>query len=397
MSEYSIQNKVKLVRGGKEYFHMLIKLINEARDYIHLQAYIFKNDNTGKEIIKVLKSANKRGVDVYLLADGYASQDLPKAFIQDLEKEGIHFRLFEPLFKSESFYFGRRMHHKIIVIDGTKAIIGGVNIADRYNDFPDHPAWLDFTVYVEGEVVKEICVLCWKTWNSFPLRMIQTPCEKKEHTFTFQKGETSLVRMRRNDWVRRKNEISNTYLEILKKAEKNILIVCSYFLPGRVITRQMQKALKRGVKITVVTAGISDIMLAKNAERWLYDRLLRLGINILEYQPSILHAKLAICDEEWITIGSYNINDISAYASIELNLDIKDVNFTSAVKNTIDNIIRNDCVQITAKMHKKNKNIFVQFLRWISYYTIQVIFHLATFYFKRENIKHNNLTDKPHY
>ena len=99
-------------------------------------------------------------------------------------------------------------------------------------------------------------------------------------------------------------------------------IMCSYFLPGKVISRLLKNASRRGVKIRVITAGPSDVMVAKYAERWMYDWLLRNKIELYEYQPNILHAKVAICDSEWLTIGSYNINNISAYASIELNVDV---------------------------------------------------------------------------
>ena len=144
-----------------------------------------------------------------------------------------------------------------------------------------------------------------------------TPCEKKQLNFKIPLENRSEVRIRRNDWVRRKNEITATYVSMLRTANKQITILCSYFLPVKVIRKQMVYAVKRGVSIRVIAAGRSDVMLAKYAERWLYDWLLRNGIELYEYQRNVLHGKIAVSDDEWITIGSYNINNISTYAGIE--------------------------------------------------------------------------------
>ncbi len=228
-------HKTQLIRGGKAYFDLLLDLINLAKESIHLQSYIFADDETGRLIGEALKIAAQRKVNIYLLADGYASQSLSKDFVNELKAAGIQFRFFEPLFKSKHFYFGRRLHHKVFVVDTKFALVGGINIANHYNDMPQKPAWLDFALYVEGEVAKELCILCWKTWNGFPLTMNLTPCEEKEIHFDFGKDETSAVRMRRNDWVRRKNEISISYIEMIRNAKLDITIFCSYFLPGQLI------------------------------------------------------------------------------------------------------------------------------------------------------------------
>lgn len=384
-SEYLSRNKVKLIHGGKEYFALLLHLINKATDSIHVQTYIYGEDETGQLVANALKAAAKRNVQVYLLTDGYASQVMSQNFINGMREAGIHFRFFEPFFKINHFYFGRRMHHKVFVADAKFSLAGGINIANRYNDMPGKLAWLDFALYAEGEVARELCVLCWKTWNIFPAKMGITPCEEKQLLFDYKDEETSMVRMRRNDWVRGKNEISATYIEMLRNARSHITILCSYFLPGKIIRRLLRNAAKRGVKIKVIIAGPSDIMLAKYAERWMYDWLLRNKIELYEYQPTILHAKVAVCDSEWITIGSYNVNDISAYASIELNLDVRNTDFAKGVEQTLETIIQNDCLAITKEIHIHTKNIFKQFIRWCSYKIIRIVFYLLTFYFKQKS------------
>ena len=383
-TDYSALNKVQLIRGGKEYFDLLVHLINEATESIHLQTYIYANDETGARVATALKAAAKRKVQVYLLADGYASQTLSQKFITELLEAGVNFRFFEPLLKSKHFYFGRRMHHKIFVADAKFAVVGGINVANRYNEMPGNPSWLDFALYSEGEIAKELCVLCWKTWNSFPVKMRKTSCEKMHPLFKFTGEEISRIRMRRNDWVRRKNEISATYIEMFRNAQSHITILCSYFLPGKIIRKLLRNAAKRGVTIKVIVTDRSDIMLAKHAERWLYDWLLRNNIELFEYQPAVLHAKIAVCDSKWLTIGSYNINNLSAYASIELNLDVNNANFASGVEQTLTTIIQNECVAINKEKHIQTNNVFKQFIRWASYQILRIIFYMLTFYYKQK-------------
>ncbi len=376
-------NKVRLVHGGREYFDLLKTLISQATDTIHLQTYIYDDDETGREIANALICAALRGIKVYLLADGYASQVMSQSFIDQLRAAGINFRFFEPLFRSKYFYFGRRLHHKMLVVDARHAVVGGVNITNRYNDLDGQPAWLDFALYAEGEIAKELCILCYKTWKGFPAYMGITPCEIKPQHFDIKPEEGCFVRMRRNDWVRGKNQISASYIEMLKKAKSEITILSSYFLPGRMIRKYLIHAARRGVKIKVIMAGRSDVMLAKQAERYIYKDLMKNKIEIYEYQKNILHGKIAVCDKKWLTIGSYNVNNISAYASIELNLDVFNPVFATQVNNMLEDIVLKDCIRITPEYFEKNSNIFKRIVHWASYEIIRFVFYMFTFYFKQ--------------
>jgi len=384
-SAYVPNNRVKLIRGGSEYFNLLEKIIREAKEIIHLQVYIFDEDDTGHKIADALIAAAQRKVAVYLMADSYASQSMSTTFVRQLTDSGIHFRFFEPVFKNNNFYFGRRLHHKVIVADNEIAMVGGINISNHYNDFPGKPAWLDFALLTEGGIVKELCVLCWKTWNGYIQATDLEPCNQSGLKPTVDSFELADVRMRRNDWVRRKSQISKTYFEMMSVAESHITILCSYFLPGSIMRKNIKRAVKRGVKIKVVMAGKSDLLVAKNAERFMYDWLLRNKVEIYEYQDNVLHGKIAVCDCKWMTIGSYNVNDISAYASIELNLDVNNATFAKHVEQTIDEIIVNDCLAITHESHHHSKNVLKQFFRWVSYEIFRLTFKVFTFYFKQRS------------
>ena len=172
---------------------------------------------------------------------------------------------------------------------------------------------------------------------------------------------------------------------MLRNASKDITILCSYIVPGRVIRKHMGAAAKRGVKIRIITAGVSDVMISKYAERYLYDWMLRYNMELYEYQPTVLHGKIAVCDSRWMTIGSYNINNLSAYASIELNINVINEPFAGNVEDVLNEIIKQDCRQITTEYHQRTRNIFKQFLRWLSFQFLRMMFYLFTFYFKQRD------------
>ena len=383
-SGFTASNKAKLVRGGQDYFRQLLLLIEQARETIHLQTYIYASDETGKTIGNALIAAAKRNVQVYLIADGYASREMSPAFIRQLEEAGVHFRFFEPLFKSGYYYFGRRLHHKLFVADNQYALVGGVNISNNYNDLPGKPAWLDFALFAEGEIARELCVLCWKTWNGYPKRNATPPCGKMQADTGISPEEACFIRMRRNDWVRGKNQVSKSYIQVFRQATAEIIIVSSYFLPGRHFRKKISEAARRGVRVRVLLAGTSDVSIAKQAERYMYRWLLKDNIEIYEYLPTVLHGKIAICDDKWFTIGSYNVNNISAFASIELNLDVSNEKLAGSVKQTIESIIEKDCIRITEKKLNTGHHLLRRLWQEICYTAIRVLYYLFTFYFKRK-------------
>jgi cardiolipin synthase len=384
--EYSKQNKVQLIRGGKEYFELILSLIGNATESIHLQVYIYEADETGKLVAAALQAAAKRNVKVYLLVDGYASQQLSKTFIADLQNAGVQFRFFEPLLKSSHYYFGRRMHHKLLVVDSRFAVTGSKNISDRYNDMHDAKAWLDLSLFIEGAVVKDLCVLCSKTWNGFRVTRKRVIHCEGGYVFDLSEKEATDIRIRRNDWLHGKNQVSLSYTEMFRNARSYITILCSYFLPGNKIRKLLERAAKRGVVVKVIVAGKSDVRISKNAERWLYDWLLRNHIEVYEYEPAVLHAKTAVCDSAWVTLGSYNINNLSAYTSIELNVDIRNTSFAEEVEQTLQDIIQHETIRITTETHLKTKNILTQFIRWASYQSLRLLLYLVTFYYKRNSL-----------
>ena len=181
---------------------------------------------------------------------------------------GIYFRFFEPVLRGNSFYFGRRLHHKVLVADAQFALVAGVNISNKYNDMPGEPAWLDWAIQVEGESATELYKICVGLWIKFPAEVNRIISAEKLPVI--DPTWNCPVRVRRNDWVTRKNEISRSYLEMFNKANNEIIIMSSYFLPGRVFRKKLASAEKRGVNIKLILAGASDVMVSKQAERYMY-------------------------------------------------------------------------------------------------------------------------------
>ena len=381
---YTFRNRVKPVRGGKNFFDLLLKLIDEANHSIHLQIYAFEDDDTGKMVAKALMEAAERKVDVYVLADGFASQGLSKSFIEDLRDAGVRFRFFEPLLRSKYFYFGRRLHNKVAVIDSIKAVVGSMNIADRYNDTSEEKSWLDAALYVEGEAAIQLQQVCWQLWlRKRSRKKLPVDKEAAEFVSSFSEEETVAVRVRQNDWVMQKIEISRSYHLLFGNARETIYIMCSYFLPGKRLLSRLRSAARRGVEVHVVLAGASDVKTAKFAERYLYRWLLRNKMHVYEYQPTILHTKLTIADSKYLTIGSYNLNGLSAHASIELNLEVIDEKTVSAIENQIKKIIKEDCTPVDSESYVDRWFRPRQLVLWLSYQFMNFMLMLTTFYFKQ--------------
>jgi cardiolipin synthase A/B len=377
---YSSHNTVELISGGSAYFELLVKLIDQAEETIHLQTYIYESDETGERITQALVRAAKRSVKVYLLLDGYASRKLSPDTLEVIRKSGIHFRWFEPLFKSSRFYIGRRMHHKIFVADGLHSLVGGINISNHYNDLPDQPAWLDWAAYAKGNVSTELHNICVKLWFKGAHKSAMLVAMRNSSNLVTE----CHIRIRINDWVRNQNQISRSYLEMFHRADTQVTIMSSYFLPGRIFRRNLSQAAKRGVKIRIILTKVADVPLAKSAERFFYAWLLRRNIEIYEYRKRILHGKIATYDGLWVTVGSYNFNNISAYASLELNLDVHNPSFAQQVEQTFDKIIQQDCDLITKTSYEKKTGLWDTFRYRIAYESVRFIFFIFTFYFKRE-------------
>lgn len=363
-----------LILSGASFFETLEQLIDQAKETLHLQTYIFEADETGSAVIAALKRAAARGISVYVLADAYGSKALPKHVIAEANAAGIRFRLFSPFFSSESIYMGRRLHHKIVVADQHTALVGGINIADKYHGTAAERAWLDYAVLVKGDACKPLHTLCEYIYNKKNFRKI--PVQK---TLQENSSHELLVRFTRNDWIRQRNEIYRSYIRMLHASQQSVIFVASYFLPGYGFRRALKKARRRGVQITIILAGKSDMPLLFYAEKYLYPFFLKYGIEIYEWKRSTMHAKALVADNRRTTIGSFNLNPLSRYRSIELNAEIINEAFAQQFRSHISGLLQNDCIRITAEANLHGKSRWARIRNYIVYYFFRIFFALFSY------------------
>jgi cardiolipin synthase len=367
-----VSENIALVRSGEDYFSRLESIIDNSEFEIHIQVYLFENDATGNRIINALKEAASRQVKIYLILDGLGSLSFPSKIRNDLEQSGINVRFFAPLFSAYTFYLGRRLHQKIVVADSKVALIGGINIADKYHGTPTEEPWLDYAVQLNGEIAKPIQELC----KAIFLKKRRLHSQKIKSVFHLE--EDTLVRILQNDWLKRKNEISNAYIKSIGNAKEEITIMGSYFLPGRRITQALKKAAKNKVRIRLILSGISDLPMTRRATCYLYSKLLSYDIELYEWNSSILHGKTAVIDSYWTTIGSFNLNNLSSYGSIETNVEINSPIFAQMYQEDLNQIIA-QCQKITPQTLSIKNTTLAKFTNWISYYSTRFIEIIVTF------------------
>jgi cardiolipin synthase len=372
--DYKNGHSIELLRSGENYFAACEKAIDEANQFIHFQTYIVDDDDTGRRYVNALIRAAERGVRVYFLLDAYGGGSFSKELIIKVEEAGIFFRKFSPGLMSEGFQFSLRLHHKVLLIDGELAIIGGMNVADRYHGTREMKEWLDFAIMIKGPECAHTLFILKKLWNKAFISRKERSRETNHNPVYYD--DDVKVKVVHNNWYRNKIEILKSYRSALKHAQDRMIIMGSYFLPGRNERKLLRNASRRGVDIKIVLSAESDAPVFKRATNFLYDFILRNNIKIYEYLPSNLHAKVATVDGKWSTIGSYNMNHLSDYGSVETNADILDSSFAGQFEELLLGIIDKDCRQVTFRVYSQRKTWFFQLTDWFFYQMIRIMMRL---------------------
>ncbi|HEY5470237.1 MAG TPA: phospholipase D-like domain-containing protein [Bacteroidales bacterium] len=372
--DYKSGHSIELLRSGEQFFAECEKRILEAKNFIHFQTYIVDDDETGRRIVDALIKASEKGVRVYFLLDAFGGSSFSKELVTKVEEAGVLFRKFSPVFISKAFQLSLRLHHKVLLVDGEIAIIAGMNVANRYHGSPDMKEWLDFAILIKGPESAHVLFILKKLWNKTFISRNERSFETIHNPEVFD--DNVKVKVLQNNWYRNKIEILKSYRSALKHSHDRMIIMASYFLPGRNERKLLRNASRRGVDIKIVLAAQSDAWIFKKATNFLYDFILRNNIKIYEYLPSNLHAKVATVDGKWSTIGSYNMNHLSDYGSIEMNVDILDTHFALKFEEILLEIIKKDCKQITSEDHIHHKIWFYQLFAWFSYQVIRIMMRL---------------------
>ena len=270
-------------------------------------------------------------------------------------------------------YIGRRLHHKIVVIDQYISLIGGINIADKYQGTSQQPPWCDFAILVKDAAIgQKTHLICQKIYHK------KQRLQSSKTDFSTNTGDVLKIKVIQNDWLKQKNEIGKAYLKAIKEANQEIIIVGGYFLPGRKIANALREASKRGVTVKLLLSGISDVPLVQRATSFLYKSLLQDHIELYEWNQSILHGKAAMIDNAWSTIGSFNLNHLSSYGSIEMNMEVEEPNFSILFKQHLVMLIE-QCEPITSTTLAARNSLLNNILNWIAYKMARFSLIMATY------------------
>lgn len=338
MTEFVDGNRINLLTSGSEYFPALEAVFDAAQHEIHLETYIFEDDVAGRRIAAALQRAARRGVATHLLVDGYGSRQLNPGLVAGMQSAGVRYLVYRPDIAPWTFQRQRlrRMHRKLAVIDAQVAFVGGINIIDDMHTPGQTPPRFDYAVRIEGPLLINIHPVAKKLWALVEFTQLgqdwrpRAPPVAADNPLGHQRA-AFLVR----DNLRHRSDIEEAYLAAVAGARSEILIASSYFFPGQVFRRALMDAAARGVRVVLLLQGRVEYVLLHYAAHALYGAFLDAGIEIHEYHKSFLHAKVAVIDRRWATVGSSNIDPLSLLLAREANVVIDDREFAAGLQQSL--------------------------------------------------------------
>lgn len=362
-----------MLENGEAYFPALEAAIAGARESVWLETYIFADDPIGRGIREALTAAAARGVRVQLVVDGFGTRGrLPQDWWQPLENAGGEVRIYRrehgwwPLKRTRLM----RLHRKLCVVDGKTGFVGGINIEDDWNIPGQTAARFDFAVRIEGPLVAAISYAMEKLWWRLNWRHaveLLSNVRPRLHELELRPGASGLrAALLLRDNLRNRRTIERAYLRAIGHARKEIVIANAYFLPGRRFRRALLLAAQRGVRVKLLLQGMVEYRLQHAATRALYGPMLDAGIEIYEYLPSHLHAKVAVIDGHWSTVGSSNIDPFSLFLAREANVAIEDAHFAQTLASRLEWALANHTRRIEAAAWR-GQPMLVRLKSWLAY------------------------------
>jgi cardiolipin synthase A/B len=373
-------NRISLLQNGASYFPAIEAVLDGALHEIFVESYIFEDDNTGRRIAATLKRAALRGVKTHLLIDGFGSSRLPQAMLADIEAGGANVMRFRPKISPWTLRRQRlrRLHRKIVVVDQKIAFVGGINIIGDTDMHGEISSRFDFAIRVEGPLAKEIHNSARRVWarvawaRSCPGwrwgrdRQVSStePVDPKHAAF--------LVR----DNIRHRRDIEDAYLQAIEQARFEIILASAYFLPGLNFRHALSNAAGRGVRVVLLLQGRPDHRLLHYASHALYGSFLHAGIEIYAYHKSLMHAKVAVIDEHWATVGSSNLDPFSLLLALEANVVVVDEIFAKELKLSLYQAIQAGARRIFDKSWK-TQPIRLRLASWLCYGLVRFMIGIA--------------------
>lgn len=341
MTDFLPNNHVTLLRNGTEYFPALEQAIDNAVAEVHLQTYIYEDDAIGRKISDALMRAAQRGVNVYMLLDGFGCHHLPKKLVEAMQQAGIEILIYRPKISPWTLKRSRlrRLHRKVAVVDGKVAFVGGINIIDDMNTPGHTPPRVDYAVQVEGPLLAGIDASVRRLWKRIAWARLRSVKPIRSTVMPAAMGKIWAAYVMRDNALHR-HDIEEAYLAAIESAQHEIVIANAYFLPGTDFRRALISAARRGVRVVLLLQARVEYWLLHYASRALYRSFLSAGIEIHEYHKSFMHSKVAVIDGRWATVGSSNIDPMSLWLAREANIVVDDEGFAMQLREDLEQSIR---------------------------------------------------------
>jgi cardiolipin synthase len=329
-------NHVQLFPEGSHFFKALLDSIRSAQHTILLEYYTIHDDETGRELAAALAAAVRRGVKVQLIYDYIGCVDTASSYFNNLAIQGIDlFPFNKPSFKRGIYWFDKRDHRKMTIIDDQLAFLGGFNIGDEYSGRVDgHLRFRDLGLSIRGDAVSELVIVFNETKsleNDDPVRPLRI---RKPRRFDKAAGRASVVIVSGGP-LQRRSYIREAFQVNIASAAEEILIATPYFVPGPRIIRSLLRAARRGVRVRLLLPARSDVQLVLLLGRSSYSTLLKGGVEIFELKREILHAKVMLIDGERTVIGSANLDQRSFHRNYEINCVVDNVEFGGQIRELL--------------------------------------------------------------
>jgi cardiolipin synthase A/B len=356
---------LQLLEGSQELFPAMVASINSALLSVQMETYIFDLTATGATVATALEQAAIRGVLVRVMVDGFGTPSLPDEWVQRFKAAGVQLLTYEPIVTLGIFLPSqwRRLHRKLCVIDSDVAYCGGINVLDDWHD-PSYGALaaprFDFSVRVSGAIAKDVHQATRMLWErrtnsqALVVKQVKTVIEKipqvlKHHHWQLNahSGQV-LAALVLRDNITNRGQIERAYLKAIGDARTEIIIANAYFVPGAKLRRALIMAAKRGVKVQLLLQGKYEYFMQYHAARPIYSPLLAAGIEIYEYDKSYLHAKVAVIDSVWATVGSSNLDPLSLLLAREANIVMQDAVFAQSLRLRLQLAISNEGKRVEA-------------------------------------------------
>ena len=334
-------NQVRLLRNGSAAYPEMLAAIAAAEQQILLEMYWFGSDVIGRTFAAALGAAARRGVEVSIIFDAVGSVGASAEMFAELSRAGAQVIEFNPIAPWKRRFrlskLTRRDHRKILVIDGQIGFTGGINIADYWLPLDDGGGgWRDDMVRIDGPAVAGLSECFALVWARLRGRKLRVPDSGSRPAPVLAVGSRRArlpaIRVLGQRFLRTQRQISRAYLHYLRRAEQRIFIANSYFVPDRRVLRALARAARRGVDVRIIVPGQSDVDIVRHASRAVWGRLLRAGVRIFEWDESVLHAKTAVVDGLWSTIGTFNFDYMSLRMNLEVNVTVLDERFAARLE-----------------------------------------------------------------